>query len=226
MRKILIWDIPTRLFHWLLVGLIFFQWLTVEILDDAIKLHMYGGYTLLGLVLFRIIWGFVGTTYARFSNFIYSLTDIIAYCRQLASKDSEPYSGHNPMGGIAVILLLSLVLLQAVSGLFITDDIFSSGPYYSAVSGQIQDIMATIHHRVFDILLIFIVIHVLTVVVYVFYKQQPIVSAMVHGKKPSTQDEAISGHQLLKAIVTAALVAGFVYGLVEVWPPVGDDYYY
>ena len=125
-----------------------------------------------------------------------------------------------------MLLLLYLLLLQAVSGLFITDDLFSSGPYCGAVSGQVQDIMATIHHRLFDILLIFIAIHVVTVIVYTFYKRQPLVSAMVHGKKPASQDDAISAHQLLKAIIIAALVAGFVYGLVEIWPPESEDYYY
>lgn len=222
--KTLVWDINTRIFHWLLVTLVIFQWLSGEILDDWINWHVISGYCLLGLIIFRIVWGIVGPRYARFRSFIFGPKTILNYAKTLGDRDSVPYAGHNPMGGLAVIAMLTLLLLQAVSGLFITDDIFTSGPYYSAVSGFWQDIFSTIHGLAFDILKIVIGLHLATIIFYKFYKGQPLVSAMIHGKK-ALDAKAIANHKWLLAIICVVLIASFVYLLVEVWPPVEDEFY-
>ena len=224
-HKTLIWDISTRLFHWLLVTLIIFQWLTGDILEDWINWHVTGGYVLLGLILFRIVWGFAGPIYARFSQFIYGPAKTLNYAKTLGDKDSPHYAGHNPMGGLMVVFMLILLLLQAISGLFITDDIFTSGPYHSAVSDFWQNLFTTIHHQSFELLKIIIVLHLAAIIFYRVYKGQHLVTAMWHGKK-EIKAEPIKEHMWLRAIIVALLVAGLVYLVVEVLPPEAEDDFY
>lgn len=218
MEKKLIWDMPTRLFHWLLVASIVAQYFTAEVLDNAIQWHFYIGYFTLGLILFRVIWGFVGTTYAKFSQFVHGPKATLNYAKTLTNKNSTPHAGHNPMGAWMVLALLSLIALQAVSGLFISDDIFSDGPYFSAVSESTQSTMSFIHHNVFNVIIIAVALHIAAIVFYAVFKKQRLVPAMVHGKKATTAP-GISSSKLLVALVVALLVAGVVYYVVEVAPP-------
>ena len=122
----LIWDLPLRLFHWLFAISILASWYTSEQEGEMIEQHMQLGYFILGLVVFRIIWGFVGTKHARFSQFFPTPFKIINYLKSSQSDEQNKHAGHNPLGSLMVFLMLLLILLQAVSGLFINDDIFSS----------------------------------------------------------------------------------------------------
>ncbi|TPV55651.1 cytochrome B [Aestuariibacter sp. GS-14] len=226
MEKRLIWDIPTRLFHWLLVACIVAQYLTAEVFD-AIDWHFKIGYFTLGLILFRLCWGFIGTTYAKFSQFVTGPGKVIAYAKTLGNKHSEEHAGHNPMGGWMVIALLLLVALQGISGLFITDDIVNNGPYYDAVSEATRDIMNAIHHTAFNVLLAAIVLHVGAVVFYARFKQQLLVPAMLHGKK-STNAPGISSSRLVLAAILALVVIALMYWVIEVLPPepVVEEFFY
>ena len=122
-EKRLVWDLPVRLFHWLLVLSILAAYLTREF--ETREWHMRIGYWTIGLVLFRLIWGFVGPRHARFSNFIRP-GKVGSYLGTVFRRDATPSIGHNPLGGIMVLVMLLMVLAQAVSGLFITDDIAKS----------------------------------------------------------------------------------------------------
>lgn len=220
----LIWDIPTRLFHWLLVIGFFLQWLTGEYLDDAIDWHFTIGYCMLGLILFRLTWGVIGTRYARFKSFIFPPKEILQYAKSLPNKNSETYAGHNPIGGIAVLVMLLMIGLQALSGLFVSDDIFSEGPYRSVANQSVTEIMEFIHFNFFDFILAIVALHILAVLFYQFYKKQTLINAMIHGKK-QLDANPIPSSKLWAGLLVAGLIAIAVYILVAVLPPQPEVYY-
>src|SRR3989304_271504 len=117
MKRILVWDVPTRLFHWLLAISFAAAWLPSED-DRQLSVHTFFGYLMLGLIGFRLIWGVAGGHYARFTSFLYSPTSGLAYLRQALSGSGASYLGHNPAGSQAVYLLLALGLAVCISGLF------------------------------------------------------------------------------------------------------------
>ncbi|MFT2091748.1 cytochrome b/b6 domain-containing protein [Paraglaciecola sp. 2405UD69-4] len=227
MQKQLVWDLPVRLFHWLLVICIFAQWFTVEVLEDATDIHFYIGYFTLGLIIFRLIWGIVGTTYAKFSSFLASPKTMLAYLKSLGNKNHSPTIGHNSVGGLMLPAVLLLVGLQATSGLFITDDIINEGPYYASASDTIKSYMMWLHHNIFNVLLGLIAIHLLAIFYYRFALKHDLISPMFTGKKVVKPADAITSSKLLLAVIIAVLVASFVYWLVAINPPVVElDYYY
>lgn len=221
-----VWDWPVRLCHWSIVLLVSAQWITIEFMDDAIEWHAWFGYVLLGIIVFRIIWGFIGTRYAKFGEFIASPKTCYQYLRDSAQGSAKVYTGHNPLGGWMALLLLLLILAQAITGLFMTDDIFFSAPYYDAIDSDLQSLMSTIHHQAFTALQIAILLHVLAALVYVVFKKQPLIRALLTGKKP-TDDPENDGKYWVKALLLALVVAGLVYMLIFVWaPPPADDWMY
>jgi cytochrome b len=226
MKKALIWDLPTRLFHWLLVASLVGQYVTAEWMDNAVQWHFYIGYFTLGLIVFRTIWGVIGPKYARFSQFVTGPGSVINYLKTLLSRGSVPVIGHNPLGGWFVIAMLLLVAVQGISGLFMTDDVFLDGPYRQMADSDIIEVMTWLHHVAFDILVYLIALHVGAIVFYTFYKRQPLVPAMIHGKK-YTNDHGISGSRVLLAIFIALCVSGILYYAIEIYPPppVVDDYF-
>lgn len=228
--KRLVWDLPLRLFHWLLTLSILASYLTAEPGSTTMQWHFYIGYWTLGLILFRVLWGFFGPKHARFSNFVPGPQRLFAYLAKFFRRDSVPTVGHNPLGGLAVLVLMLMVTVQAASGLFISDDIVWSGPWNPAVSGDTADLLASIHHQNFDILLWVIGLHVLTIGFYHFYKRQRLLVPMLTGYKPAQvvpAEEAIESSQLLKALVIALVSAAAVYGMLALAPPpVASDFYY
>ena len=232
-QQIYVWDFPTRAFHWLLVTAIAFQYISAELIDDAIQLHFYGGYITLGLIIFRVLWGIWGGFHARFSSFLTSPKTTYQYAKSLAFNDSVAHTGHNPLGAYSVIAILSIVATQAISGLFITDDIFSEGPYYSAVTPFIQDIASWVHHNLFNAIWVFLAFHLGAILFYKIVKKQALVKAMITGKKEVVGTEnniettlKIHVHPVL-FLITLILAIVLVYCIVEVWSPeVVEDFYY
>lgn len=226
--KRLVWDLPTRLFHWLLVASLVASYLTAEAGSPTLKWHMYLGYWTLGLVIFRILWGFFGPKHARFSQF-FRPGRVGGYAATLLRRDSTPAVGHNPLGGIFVIVMLLMVGLQAVSGLFISDDIVWAGPWNPAVESATANRMAWIHHLNFDLLLWVVGLHVLAILYYAFYKRQDLVGPMFTGYKKAAivpETEAIGSSQLLKALLFALLSAAAVWAMLALAPAPVEDYYY
>lgn len=227
-EKRLVWDLPTRLFHWLLALDILGLYLTAEPGTPTMEWHFRLGYVALGLVVFRIIWGFIGPRHARFSTFLVGPVALFRYLKGFLRRDSAAAPGHNPAGAMMVVLLLLSVGLQAVTGLFTSDDIVFSGPYNGAVSGATATKMGAIHHLNFDILKWAILLHVLAVLFYLVYKRQNLIGAMFSGRKPAhvvSETEAITSSELLKALIVALVVAGAVWWLVAAAPPPPDDFY-
>ena len=189
-----VWDLPVRLFHWVLVALFAFMFFSGKMKGNWMEWHMYSGYMILALVLFRILWGFAGSTYARFSSFLAGPGACIAFMRKLLSKSPAHVPGHNPLGGWMVLVLLLVLLAQAGTGLFANDDISIEGPLYKFVSKDRSDQLTSFHYYNFYALLALAAIHVAAVVFHVFVKKENLVSAMVTGIKkldPSTEVPAV-----------------------------------
>ena len=161
-QKIKVWDFPTRFFHWAMVSLVGGLWWTAEI--GEMQWHQILAYLLMTLIIFRLIWGFIGSDTAKFTHFFVAPKKVIAY----AKAQPKPKSiGHNPLGGYMVILLLSIIMLQLISGLFATDDIFTEGPLMHLVSSDTAGWLTWLHKTNFNIILAMAAIHIIAVVVHV-----------------------------------------------------------
>lgn len=182
LQTVKVWDLPTRLFHWILVMLMIAQWLTAEN-DSTIQYHIWGGYTVLVLVLFRVIWGFAGSDTARFRDFIRGPGAALAYVKALLRGETPLYLGHNPMGGWSIVAMLVLLLIQAGTGLFANDDIMTEGPLYGWVSKGTSDWLTTIHKFNFNLLLLVIAVHISAVLFYLFVKRENLIHPMLSGRK-------------------------------------------
>lgn len=185
-----VWDLPTRLFHWALVLLVVFQVLTAEFgprwdKEGWYKLHFWGGYAILALLLFRIAWGFAGSTTARFGHFVKGPGAGIAYLRGLLSTRTHPEIGHNAVGGWMVVALILGLLVQVMTGLFATDtDMgYSAGPLAKFASESVGNGATKIHHYWINLLYLMVALHVSASLFYFVVKKQNLVGPMFSGDK-------------------------------------------
>lgn len=226
------WDPFLRLFHWLLVLCIGVSWGTAELGVEYREYHFYSGYCALGLIVFRIVWGLIGTTYARFGHFLRGPARIAAYLRARIANAPPPetYPGHNPLGAWAVLVLLGWITAQAVTGLFADDDILYTGPYNEAVSSKLAAELTAWHHWLFDGLLVLIGVHVLAIVVYKWRFREPLTGSMLTGRKPRSafgDFVPVSAVPWGRGLLVIALAIASVWLLLYLAPePVYDDYYY
>lgn len=222
MRKIRVWDLPTRLFHWGLALLVVAAIITEKIGGDVIVWHFRCGYAALTLVLFRLLWGVVGTRYARFSSFIYMPASIIGYVKGLKSSVREQYLGHNPLGSLSVFALLGVVLMQSISGLFSNDDIANEGPLAKFIGKGLSDKVTWFHTEVSAYLIyIFIGMHIAAIAYYYFRKKQDLVKPMIVGDKLTELDGPPANDSWTVRLLALALFAGcaaIVYYAVNLQP--------
>jgi cytochrome b len=181
-ERIRIWDLPTRLFHWILVALIAMLW--VSAINGWMTVHYVSGVAVLVLVLFRVAWGFLGSTTARFADFAASAGRVIAYLRALRRGEELRHAGHNPAGGWMVMAFLLLILSQAALGLFANDEFDFKGPFAEFISGKRSDLMTRVHVFLFDAILVCIWVHVCAISFYALVKRDNLIGPMVHGDKP------------------------------------------
>ncbi len=215
MNKVLVWDLPLRLFHWLLVLLVITSVVSVEIGGNAMQIHMLSGYTILTLVLFRILWGFLGSTHARFASFVRGPAAVIAYLGALRRKDASGHLGHNPAGAWSVVLMLAVLLVQASTGLFSNDDIDTEGPLANLVSKALSDRITSVHHFNSTVLYVLIGLHLSAVAYYFFYKRENLIKPMFTGfKEAGTGETAQHRVRTWLAALLLAACAGGVYVLV------------
>ncbi len=215
--RIRLWDLPVRLFHWALVALIVCAWWTAE--NHLISWHRLTGYAILTLVLFRIVWGFLGSTTARFSHFLRGPGAVGAYVGgHMFRRGSPGHAGHNPLGGWSVVGMLGLLLLQVLLGFFSVDvDGLESGPFAYLVSFDTGRWAAETHELVFNLLLALIGLHVLAILFYRVVRGENLVGAMVSGSRRWTGNAPILrfASPLLALIVLAgaALLVWVAVGL-------------
>ncbi|MFK7732742.1 MAG: cytochrome b/b6 domain-containing protein [Pseudomonadales bacterium] len=188
-----LWDLPTRLGHGLFIAALLLAWWSAE--TQRTDLHEWTGYVILVLVVSRLVWGIVGSKHSRFATFLKSPPAAFNYLLSSAKERSESaidnkVVGHNPAGGWSVVLMLSLLLLQAVSGLFNSDDILFSGPFYHLVESDWQDRFGVVHDYAFNALIICISLHVMAVLFYTYRGKKLIVPMIRGGAADRYSDEA------------------------------------
>ena len=181
--KVKVWDFPVRLFHWSLAICFAASWATAELFDNTMQYHLYAGYATLVLILFRIVWGFVGSTTARFANFMRSFFAAVKYAGTLREPHPGKHIGHNPLGGWMVIVMLSFLLVQAGTGLFSSDDVSTQGPLAFWVGDTLSDSISGIHQLLFNFLLALVGLHVSAVLFYRFFKHDNLIMPMITGYK-------------------------------------------
>lgn len=212
-RSIRVWDFPTRLFHWALVVLLAISWFSGGEEGSAASLHRFAGEAIAGVIVFRIIWGFVGNERARFADFAAGPSAIIAHVRDIFSKQPRRHLGHNPLGGVAVFLLLAVVSVVVVTGLFSGGE-ETAGPF--AGVGGIN--LAETHEASFRVLQALIGLHLVGVIVESWLSRDALTPAMITGVKRRRADEpgadarpahpiALLAALMLASATTAALVA-------------------
>lgn len=207
-----VWDAPTRLMHWLMVTFIALSWWTGE--NGQLDYHVYSGYAVLWLVLLRLYWGVAGSSTARFANFVRGPRAVVSYARGLHKRDTPPTHGHNPIGGISVLLLLGVMAVQLSLGLFAVDiDGLYSGPLSRYVSFDLGRDIAKLHHTTFNVLLTVIGVHVVAVIFYLAYKRQNLMFPMITGRRKA---EAVAGGELQIASFWR-LAVGVVLASAIVW---------
>lgn len=193
--KILVWDAPVRVFHWLMVLSFFGAYLTTE--SERWRLvHVTLGYTLGGLVVFRIIWGLIGTRYARFINFIRGPAAVVRYVKSLLNGQPEHAMGHNPAGALAIVLLLLLSTVVVATGWAV----------YNEVGAPI---LSALHELTSNLMLLVVGVHVAGVVVSSWLHRENLVRAMVTGQKEGAPAEGIRWTWWPLALLLAMAVLGF-----------------
>jgi cytochrome b len=211
-----VWDAPVRLFHWLLVALVCVSVATGKIGGNAMKWHMYSGYGVLSLLLFRLLWGIFGSSHARFSHFLRGPASVWGYASGLFRRQPSHTLGHNPLGGLMVALMLAVLLFQAGSGLFSNDDIATEGPLYAKVGKDLSDRITSWHKLNSNLVLALAAVHVAAVIFYRVFKGENLVRPMISGWKqvPEAPRRPARFPGPLRAVTLAAVAGAATYLIV------------
>jgi len=219
------WDLPTRLFHWTLVGLIVSAWISYEyaeaIGDVDLVWHRWNGLAALTLIVWRTLWGFAGSSTARFSSFLRAPGAALSYARALVGGHLPRYLGHNPLGAHMVLALLAAVAAQGSLGLFAVDDNdLTGGPLHRLVSDATNKWATRWHAWSFEyVILTLAAVHIAANVLYGLVKKEPLIRAMITGEKPAGDYEdaaeaEIVARPLLRALVCLVIAAAIVAGTI------------
>lgn len=180
-RSVQVWDLPTRLFHWLVVVLVAGAYLTERF--NWIDWHVRIGEALLILVLFRLLWGCFGGETARFRGFLRSPAAALRHLRHVFRREADQQVGHNPAGGWMVVLLLALLSLETLSGLYIANDIADEGPLSEWVPAWVANAISTLHVVGWDVLVAAVILHVAAIALYAIAKGHDLLRPMLTGRK-------------------------------------------
>lgn len=203
--RIRVWDLPTRLFHWALFLLVTGAIVSVKIGGNAMVWHGRFGHLIFGLIVFRLIWGFVGSTHSRFGDFVRGPRAILDYL-----QGRWHGLGHNPLGALSVLALLGLIGFQATSGLFSNDDIAFNGPLVKAVSSDTSNWISSWHRRTEWVIYGLIALHLAAVLFYTVFKREPLVSAMITGNKPVDRAASGSDHSMAESTTRTSRGGGWL----------------
>ena len=209
-----VWDLPTRIFHWALAGFVLVSWLTGED-EGAGLIHRLSGEVIAGLIVFRVIWGFVGGEHARFADFVRGPRAAAHHLGHLLRGRAEPAVGHNPLGGLSVLLLLASASFVVVTGLFSAGDEGPGGPF----AGRFGWELSGLHEPAFRILQALVVLHLVGVLVTSLVSRDNLLAAMITGSKrrrpdaPAAPARGGSKGALIVAIALAAAVSAYLMSL-------------
>ena len=219
--RIRVWDLPIRIFHWMLAALVVFSFTTGKVGGAWLEWHMKSGYAILALLLFRLAWGVAGSRTARFTHFVRGPRAAVEYARATFASRHPAVLGHNPLGGWMVVLMLAIFLAQATSGLFADDDIATQGPLAAQVSNAVVARMTSLHRYNQWLILGAVVLHVIAIATYRWALHEDLVAPMLRGWKavPAAlrAPEPMQASPWL-AVMLLATSGAFVYWLVVVFP--------
>jgi len=216
--RIPVWDFPTRLFHWSLVALIAFCWWSAE--EELLEWHLWSGYAVLFALLFRLLWGFLGSSTARFRAFVRGPKPLFDYLR---NPGAWRIAGHSPLGALSVIALLGVIALIVATGLVLFDDDgFIAGPLATLVSEGVSDEAEDLHELLFNGLLGLIGLHLAGILYYRLVHRKRLVRAMISGQGDYPAGTPPMAAASAARAVSCALLAGAItYWIVVGAPPVG-----
>jgi len=217
-EKVYVWDIGIRLFHGFLIVLLLVSWWTGKEGGLYLEYHFWSGYSILTLIVFRVIWGFVGSTTARFDYFIRSPRTVMYFFKDLLRREKYEGLSHNPAGSYMVVVLIVILFVQVMTGLFSDDEIFNEGPFRHYITSNLASELTNLHHIVFNIILVLVATHILAVMWHELVKGERLVWSMITGKKKLHQEPPnlfyASGRRIvisfiLSVIIVLALVTLF-----------------
>ena len=209
-----VWDVPTRVFHWLLVAAVLLAWITAEETGPGFALHKLAGYTIGGALIFRVIWGFIGSRHSRFGDFVRPWDAIAAHARQLLRLNPPRSVGHNPIGGWMIVALMTVLAIIVGTGLFAASRRLS-GPLADWLPLGMARAAAEIHETAFNVLLVLVTIHVLGVVIDMVLNRENLIGAMWTGRKSLDAEAARAEHPF--APLWWAIVAASVGVIAMAW---------
>lgn len=215
-----VWDLPLRVFHWALVVLVVFSFVSGMLGGGLIKWHGWSGLAILGLLVFRLVWGLIGSTYARFSVFLPTPGRMLSYLGGTWSG-----LGHNPLGALSVVALLGILIWQAGTGLVSNDDIAFEGPLYALVSKSTSDWLSGLHRQMFWWIIGLVVLHIGAILFYALVKKDNLVKPMLTGVKEVSDPQAkpAVGGGVVAFVLAVAIAAVIVWiaagGLLSPPPP-------
>jgi cytochrome b len=181
-RRVLVWDAPTRLFHWAAVALVAICYATVRL--DMMRWHAWAGDALLALLLFRMLWGLFGSDTARFSRFLAAPAAALHHLRRMRQREPDTQLGHNAAGGWMVLLMLLLLFGQTLSGIYVNNEIAEQGPLSELVPEPVANLINLLHDVVlWYALIVLILLHVLAILAYAAIKGHYLLPPMVTGRK-------------------------------------------
>lgn len=208
MNRILVWDIPTRLFHWLFAASFAIAWLSSES-DQWLSIHVFSGYLMLGLIGFRLLWGFAGGHYARFTSFLYGPKAGLAYLREVLSGQAKRHIGHNPAGSVAIFLLLGLGLLVGITGVFTQGGEEQRGTTGGLVSIAVGGMFKEGHEVAATLMLLLVFAHLAGVAVESWLHRENLPRSMVTGLKEAPEQSPPSESFRSVGLLLIAAAAGF-----------------
>jgi len=226
-EKLYVWDLPVRIFHWTLALSIVGAYVTNRLGVAYFKYHVWFGYLILLLVCCRLVWGIVGTRHALFRNFIQGPVQTTKYTFAVLKGKSVHYVGHNPLGAWMVIFLLGTLLIQSVTGLFSNDEIFNVGPLYGYVAKETSLNLTSIHRQLFYLIIIAVVFHVVAVLAHHFLKKEPLIVAMITGRKPAfvaDERESISSSRAGLAVILFVVFSALLTWIVLHAPIIDESF--
>jgi cytochrome b len=210
METVRVWDLPTRVFHWLLVAGVIGSIVSAKIGGNAMFWHTRLGLMALALLVFRIVWGLIGGHWSRFANFIYLPRDVVAYLRGDPGPGGRYDVGHSPLGALSVFALLAILIVQVATGLVADDEIATTGPLARFVDGALS-LQATSWHKTFGqyLIIAMVLLHIGATLFYLFKKGRNLIAPMWHGDKQlpaATPASADGTGDRVKAVVLAVVV--------------------
>lgn len=210
--RVRVWDLPVRLFHWVLVALLLFQVVSGKVGGRLIEWHLYCGYAVFVLVVFRVLWGFAGSSSARFASFLARPAAALRFGVRLLSRRAETYAGHNPLGGWMVVALLVSLALQVGTGLLSNDGIATDGPLAAFVSIEVSDRLTELHRWNFWVVVVLAAVHTAAALYHWLVLEEDLIAGMVTGERQLAASQAPA---VFAGPWRAALVLGVA--LAAVW---------